>query len=106
MAPGGKPVTTPPCHSRQEVLETFDKNVAAARAAIAGASDEHLFKPWVLLRNGNPLLSLPRGGSTAEFCDESHHPSSGPTGSLPPTQRRSRAVDIWAVSGRSDVRLA
>jgi uncharacterized damage-inducible protein DinB len=60
MAPGGKPVTTLPCHSRQEVLETFDKNVAAARSAIAGASDEHLFKPWTLLANENQILSLPR----------------------------------------------
>ena len=38
----------------------FDKNVVAARAAIAGAKDEHLFKPWSLLRNGATLLQMPR----------------------------------------------
>jgi uncharacterized damage-inducible protein DinB len=60
MAPEGKPVTAPPLHYRQDVLEVFDKNVTAARAALAGASDEHLFKPWTLLSNGNKVLSLPR----------------------------------------------
>ena len=42
------------------MLETFDKNVSAARAAIAGASDAHLFKPWSLLNNEKPLLTMPR----------------------------------------------
>src|SRR3982074_1355447 len=60
MAPGSVPVKTPELHSTAGVLEQFDKNVAAARAAIAGASDEHLFKPWALLSNGNQILSLPR----------------------------------------------
>ena len=60
MAPEGKPATAAPLHSRQEVLAVFDKNVTAARAAIAGAGDEHLFKPWTLLSNGKKVLSLPR----------------------------------------------
>src|SRR5688572_9590037 len=44
--------TTPrnePVKSLQEVLEAFDKNVASARAAIAGASDELLGNSWSLL---------------------------------------------------------
>src|SRR5882724_10777100 len=53
MAPGGKPLKSPPCQSRREVLDNFDKNIAAARAAIVGASDEHLFNPWTLLSDGN-----------------------------------------------------
>src|ERR1700676_3530948 len=32
--------------SRQQVLEAFDKNAAAARAAIAGTNDGHLSKTW------------------------------------------------------------
>ena len=60
MAPGGKPLKSPPCQSRREVLDNFDKNIAAARAAIAGASDEHLFKPWTLLADGNNVLTMPR----------------------------------------------
>ncbi|HXN25369.1 MAG TPA: DinB family protein [Candidatus Dormibacteraeota bacterium] len=46
--------------SRKELLDIFEKNVATARAAIAGASDEHLFKPWTLLKNGKTLMTLPR----------------------------------------------
>ena len=46
--------------SRQETLDFFDKNVAAARAAIAGASDETLMKPWSLLRGGTPMFTMPR----------------------------------------------
>src|SRR6267142_1106121 len=38
IAPNGEPMRTIPLNSQAEVLETFDKNVAAARAAIAGAS--------------------------------------------------------------------
>jgi uncharacterized damage-inducible protein DinB len=60
MAPEGKPVRVPPASSREEILQTFDKNIAAARAAIAGASDEELFKPWTLLSGGNKLFSLPK----------------------------------------------
>ncbi len=60
MAPEGKPIRVPPAQSNSELLETFDKNVAAARSAIAAASDEELFKPWTLLSNGNKLLELPK----------------------------------------------
>jgi uncharacterized damage-inducible protein DinB len=61
LAPGGvKQPPTPEIKTRSEMLATFDKNVASARAAIAGASDEHLFKPWSLLMNGKAVLTLPR----------------------------------------------
>jgi hypothetical protein len=38
LAPGGEPMAPPP-NSVDELLDTFDTNVAEARAAIAGASD-------------------------------------------------------------------
>jgi len=61
LAPGGVPPTPPPPpKSRKDLLDAFDKNVVAARAAIAGAKDDHLFKPWSLLRNGATLLKMPR----------------------------------------------
>ncbi len=61
LAPGGIHVPqAPEPRSRKELLATFDKNVSAARAAIAGASDSHLFKPWSLLMDGKPVLTLPR----------------------------------------------
>ena len=46
--------------SRREILEDFDKNVAAARSAVAGASDEELLKPWSLLKGGVTLMTLPK----------------------------------------------
>lgn len=46
--------------SRKQLLEAFDKNVANARAAIAGASDETLLAPWTLLVGGQKIFSMPR----------------------------------------------
>jgi uncharacterized damage-inducible protein DinB len=60
MAPGGEQMKTPECHSQKELLETFDENIAKARAAIAGISDERIFQSWTLLAAGNKILSLPR----------------------------------------------
>jgi uncharacterized damage-inducible protein DinB len=67
MAPGGVPAKTPPLHSRQEVLDAFDKNVSAARKALSEATDEHLFKPWTLLSDGHKVLSLPRVACLRSF---------------------------------------
>ena len=58
--PGGEPFRVEERRSRREVLEAFDKNVAAARDAIAGASDEELLKPWSLLQGGVTLMTLPK----------------------------------------------
>jgi uncharacterized damage-inducible protein DinB len=61
MAPPGSPPYVPPsAGSVKEILALFDKHIAAARAAIAGASDEELLKPWSLLSGGKPILTLPR----------------------------------------------
>ena len=47
-------------NSRQQLLDAFDKFAAAARAAIAGASDEHLMQPWTLLYKGKALFTMSR----------------------------------------------
>ncbi len=61
LAPGGVPLAlAAPVKSTAELLETLDSNVAKARAAIAGASDQDLFKMWALQRNGNTLMTLPK----------------------------------------------
>lgn len=61
IAPVGEPpLKTPQAKSREELLEAFDKNVAAARAAIEGASNEHLLENWSLLAGGNTVMTLPR----------------------------------------------
>lgn len=46
--------------SRRELLETFDRNVSAARAQIAAASDDSFGKVWTVSMSGNPIMSMPR----------------------------------------------
>jgi len=61
LAPGGKPLPHAElAKSTEELLATFDANVAKARAAIAGASDAEFFKPWSLMTNGNTILTMPK----------------------------------------------
>jgi uncharacterized damage-inducible protein DinB len=60
IAPGGKQVVMPTAHNRKELLATFDKGAAAARAALAKATDAELMKTWALLQNGQTMFSMPR----------------------------------------------
>jgi len=60
LAPGGQPLKTPECHTKAELLELFDKNVAEAREVINSSSDDTLFGLWTLLADGHKILSLPR----------------------------------------------
>lgn len=46
--------------TRQQVLDAFDKKVSESRAAIAGASDAHMMKPWSLVYQGKTLFTMPR----------------------------------------------
>jgi uncharacterized damage-inducible protein DinB len=57
---GGKPYQSPKLGSRKEILELFDRNVAAARKAIAAVKDEDMSKTWSLLQGGKPLFTMPR----------------------------------------------
>jgi len=58
--PGGRPAPQPNFKTRAELLAAFDKNVPAARAAIAGASDQALMASWSLLNAGKPIFTMPR----------------------------------------------
>jgi uncharacterized damage-inducible protein DinB len=60
MATDGQNFPPLTASSRKSLLETFDKNVAAARQAIAAASDEQLMKNWSLLHGGKPVFTMPR----------------------------------------------
>jgi uncharacterized damage-inducible protein DinB len=46
--------------SQAELLERFDKNVAEARAAIAGASDADLAVDWSRIFGGHKVMTMPR----------------------------------------------
>ena len=66
---GGGPARQPLIMiSRKQLLEEFDKNVAAARAAISSASDESLAKTWTLFAGDKKVFSLPRLGVLRGFC--------------------------------------
>jgi len=56
----GEPPKMTPAKSNKELLATFDKNVSAAREAIAQASDEDLLRPWTLLSGGKSLFTIPK----------------------------------------------
>jgi uncharacterized damage-inducible protein DinB len=58
IEPGGYEPFHP--NSTKELLEVFDARVAEARAAISGASDDHLQHIWTLSFGDQKIFSLPR----------------------------------------------
>lgn len=58
----GEPYKTPELNSRQEILDLFDANVAAARNRIAATPDDEFAKSWSLLSGGEPLITMPKLG--------------------------------------------
>lgn len=46
--------------SREQLLETFDSNVAAARPLIESATDADWMKTWTLKFGGKEIMSMPR----------------------------------------------
>jgi uncharacterized damage-inducible protein DinB len=61
MAPNGvAPTPPPPPKTTKELLAKFDKNVAAARALLAKASDAEMHKTWSLMSNGATIIAMPR----------------------------------------------
>jgi uncharacterized damage-inducible protein DinB len=58
--PGQEPIKPTQAASRQEALDIFDRNRAAARDAIAAADDRHLLESWSLLSGGKSVMTLPR----------------------------------------------
>jgi uncharacterized damage-inducible protein DinB len=57
LAPGMKPFNAA---TKTELMESLDKNAAAAREAIAGATDEQLGKVWRLIYGGQEVFAMPR----------------------------------------------
>lgn len=68
LAPaGGEPRFSPKFTSTREILEYFDRNVAAARKAIAEVKDEDMGVTWTLAQAGNVFLSMPRAAVMRTF---------------------------------------
>jgi uncharacterized damage-inducible protein DinB len=57
LTPGTKPFNVA---TKQELMDAFSANIAAARQAIAGASDADLSKTWSLIYGGKTVISMPR----------------------------------------------
>jgi uncharacterized damage-inducible protein DinB len=57
---GGQGYQSPKLKTRQEILDVFDRNVAAARKALAAVKDEAMTQQWSLLQAGKPMFTMPR----------------------------------------------
>jgi uncharacterized damage-inducible protein DinB len=60
--PGGVPYQSPVLANVGEMLEMFDRNVAAGRKAIATTSDAEYQQPFSLLSAGQTFFTMPRVG--------------------------------------------
>ncbi|WP_165073160.1 DinB family protein [Paludisphaera rhizosphaerae] len=56
----GEPHKSPEFKTTREIVECFDRNVAAAREAIAQAKDEDMGVTWTLAQGGKEFFSMPR----------------------------------------------
>lgn len=65
--PGQPPYEAVVADSAQAALELFDKNVAAAREALAVADDSKMMDTWTLLVGGRTVLSMPRASVLRGF---------------------------------------
>jgi hypothetical protein len=81
--PGAEPFKEEPIATSQELLERYDKNVLAAREALAGASDEQFMANWT-----DPVV-----------CDEPQRPPSRPAWRLSAAQRHSRTASVRSDGG-------
>jgi uncharacterized damage-inducible protein DinB len=64
---GGEPYQSPKLTSRSEILDLFDRNVAAGREALKATKDEEVHDTWTLLKAGEPLFSMPRSVAIRSF---------------------------------------
>jgi uncharacterized damage-inducible protein DinB len=58
---------SPQLTSLQEILELFDRNVAAARRAIQAVRDEDMGQMWSLVKESKPLFTMPRATVIRSF---------------------------------------
>jgi uncharacterized damage-inducible protein DinB len=64
---GGEPYQSPKLTSRQGILDLFDRNVTAARKALAAVKDDQMAQQWSLLKAGTPLFTMPRASMVRGF---------------------------------------
>ena len=65
--PGGERYQSPNFQTRRELLELFDRDAAALKAAVKGVSDADVGKPWSLLSGGQVIFTMPRAAVLRSF---------------------------------------
>lgn len=65
--PDGPKYQSPKAESRQQLLELFDANVAAAKKALAATSDEAFGKLWSLRAGDHVIFTMPRSAVIRTF---------------------------------------
>lgn len=65
---GGQGYQSPKLATRQEILSVFDRNLAAARKAIAAVKEDQMAQQWSLLQAGMPLFTMPRAAVIRNFA--------------------------------------
>lgn len=63
----GRPPGWQPLASRRAILEHFDREMAAARAALAGRADAELMAPWTLSRGRQEFFTMPKASVWRTF---------------------------------------
>jgi len=58
--PGGDGPPRRAWETAEQMIESFDTNVAAARGVLQSVSDERMTGSWSLLRGGTTVLTMPR----------------------------------------------
>lgn len=53
--------------SRADLLATFDRNIASARAALAGRMDAEFMVPWALKSGTHTIFSMPKASVLRSF---------------------------------------
>ena len=64
--PGGSSYERPSLRTSGDLLAAHEKAVQEARAALHGATDDHMATPWRLLVSGNVVAEAPRHEMIAE----------------------------------------
>jgi uncharacterized damage-inducible protein DinB len=62
MPPGGPPLKFTALESTARILELFDRNAAAARAALAKTTDAEFQRPWSFKVAGRTITTNPKYG--------------------------------------------
>jgi uncharacterized damage-inducible protein DinB len=65
--PDGPAYVSPNLSTRKELLDHFDTNVAKTRALLEKLEDEAWRPTWSLLRNGEPMIAMPRAAMWRGF---------------------------------------